>query len=339
MRLAERIVPPHMTMFEHVIGVSKTMMIHSAVKLRIAEQLAGGPKSPAELAAASGADPDAVARLLRALACCGVFEQGTDGKYANNRVAETLLPGAPMRDFAEYVGSQANVAAYADLHRTVQTGANAFERVHSTDLWTWFAEHPDEGQLFATAMVNLTSVDAPLVAASYSFAGIRTLCDVAGGRGPLLAEILTQHRDVRGILFDDPTILEQAGAFLERRGVGDRVEHVAGNFFERVPEGADAYLLKDILHNWDDRRALLILGSCRRAMKAGQTLLVVEALVEPTTLVAPGPLMDIHMMTVCCGGRQRSELEIRDLLATGGFRVERVIRLPSPTCIVEAVAA
>jgi len=339
LRMAARIVPPHMTMFEHVIGVGKTMMLRSAVELKIAEQLAFGPKSPADLAEASGADADAVARLLRALACLGVFERREDGRYTNNRLAETLLPGAPMRDFLLYVASQANVAAYADLHRTVETGANAFERVHGTDLWSWFAGHPDEGRLFASAMVNLTSVDAPFIVASYPFGQIGTLCDIAGGCGPLLAEVLARNASVRGVLFDDARVLEQARAFLAERGVEERVERVAGSFFDRVPEGADAYLLKDILHNWDDARALTILGNCRRAMKPGQKLLVVEALVEPETLVAPGPLIDIHVMTVCSGGRQRSEREMGELLTRGGFRVERVIRLPSPTCVVEASAA
>ena len=262
------------------------------------------------------------------------------GRVANNRLSETLRKGgvASMNDVASYFGSKSNIEAWADFERTVMQGDPGFARVHGASVWDWFAKHDDESRAFAGTMTSLTEQDAPSIASSYPFGRHAKICDVAGGRGTLLAEILVQHATSRGVLFDEAHVLEVATPYLTARGVDARVERVAGSFFERVPDGCDAYILKDILHDWDDARSLTILQNVRKAMKPGSTLLVCEILVERFSTLLPGPLVDVQMLNVCDGGRQRSEGEMGALLGRAGLRLKKVHGTPLPISIVEIEA-
>ena len=204
-------------------------------------------------------------------------------------------------------------------------------------VWEWFDGHPHERETFALAMMTMTLAQAPGIAKTYPFREVRRVCDVGGGRGTLLSEILLHHPNVRGILCDAPGVLESARRFLGRRGVLDRVELVPGSFFDEVPSGADAYLLKNVLHDWDDARSLIILRTCRAAMERGARLLVLESIVEEDCDDF-GVMADVQMMMVCCDGRERGRAEFARLLAEGGFRLERVLETPTPIAILEAIA-
>jgi hypothetical protein len=228
--------------------------------------------------------------------------------------------------------------AWADFETTVRTGKNAFERVHGASLWEHHRKHPEEGRTFAASMASVTALDAPGICAAYPFQAHASICDVAGGRGTLLAEILVKNPRARGVLFDEAHVLEQAGPVLAERGVAGRVERVAGSFFAEVPSGCDLYVLKDILHDWDDARALSILRTVRRAMRPGTKLLVLEVLLEDDEFDAPGALLDVHMMTATCDGRQRSERELAALFAASGLAMVGVHVTPMPVSVVEAVA-
>jgi DNA-binding transcriptional ArsR family regulator len=336
---AHALVPAEVRLLELAVGVAPTKLLHVVAKHRIADLLADGPRTAPELAERTGLDAGALHRTLRALAHLGVFTLRRDGRFENNRLSATLCDGrrGRLREAAVYLGSAANVAAWNDLEETVRTGRNAFERVFGMSIWEWFDGHPDERETFANFMMGRTAADAPLIASLYPFGEVGRICDVGGGRGTLLSELLIRHPHLRGILCDAPGVIASARALLQRRGVADRVELVAGSFFESVPVGADAYLLKNILHDWDDARSLRILGVVRRAMQPGQRLLVIEWLTERNDSAALGALSDVQMMTVCGDGRERGRLELEQLLRQGGFHVTRV--LPSPTVsIVEAVA-
>jgi hypothetical protein len=340
LRAADALVPPQLPVFEDAVGIGVTMTLAVAVRLRLADRLAGGPQAVADLAVAADADPDALGRLLRALASGGYFRRLPDGRYANNRRSTVLrheVPGS-LAHFVASMGLPSTVAAWADFERTVQSGRNAFERLHGMTPWDWFAQHPDEGATFAGAMVDLTRLDSPAVAVAYPWSGFRSLCDVAGGRGTLLAEILRRHPGVRGVLVDTPEVTAAARRYLADQGVVDRVDVVAGNFFEHLPAGSDAYILKDILHDWDDARALTILGRCREAMRSAARLLVVEVVVEPASTRPPGPWIDLHMMTVCAEGRQRSRADFTRLGDAAGFRLSRVVPTATPVSVVELLA-
>ena len=244
-----------------------------------------------------------------------------------------------FRDFADYFGSASNVGAWADFDRTLESGKNAFERVHGMSVWDWFDRHPEELRVFATAMAAMTQVDAPGVARAYPFGEVRRVCDVAGSRGMLLAEVLARHKHLRGVLFDNAGVIAGAPPLLGARGVQDRVELSSGSFFDKVPEGCDAYLLKNVLHDWDDERSVTILQNCRRAMQPGSRLLVVELVVERHAARGIGPMSDVQMMMVCNEGRERSRADFARLFERAGFAFKRVLPTQTLMSIVEGVAS
>ena len=337
-RLAHAVIPPQFVVVEHAAGLATTQLLAIAARLRIADLLASGPRTAQELAQETQAHPEAMHRMLRALVSLNVFAlDTTTGRFRNNRLSSALrtdITGS-ARAIAEYFGTSANMLAWADAEETIRTGRNAFERVHGMTVWDWFACHPEEERLFADGMQELTAADAPAVAAAYPFGEVQRICDVGGGRGTLLAYVLAVHPHLRGVLFEAPGIVEMAREFLHAWGLADRVDIRSGNFFASVPDGCDAYLLKDVLHDWDDAHALQILRTIRQTMQPGQRVLICETLVEPMETALPGPLIDVCMMMVCREGRQRSRTEVTTLLEQAGLTCIRVLPTALPISIVE----
>lgn len=337
--LADRVVPAAAAMVDRAGGSGETQAIRTASRLAIADRLAGGAKSAAELARETGSDEDALHRTLRALAAAGVFRLDAEGRFSNNRLSNALRRDrAGVGPVAEYFGSEATFAAWADLPRTVATGENAFPRIHGQSVWSWFDEHPDDLATFAAAMGAVTEMYAPAVAAHPVFGRIGRIADLGGGRGTMLAAILRRHPRLRGVLLDAPGVLEQARPYLSRHGVLERTELVPGNFFAEAPAGCDGYLLKQVLHDWDDERCATILSACRRAAAPGAKLLVVESIVERNDARGFGAKVDLHMLVACDGGRERGREEFRSLLAASGFALSGVFPTASPVWILEATA-
>jgi hypothetical protein len=337
--LAHRLAPAEVRIFEMSIGAVMTHLLGAVARHRIADRLAQGPLTAAELAAQTQLDPDALHRALRALAALDVFTLLPDGRFANNRYSNALRGGRlmRMREYAEYFASGSNLRAWSDSEATLRDGKNAFERVHGMSVWDWFEQHPDERETFAQLMMGLTAMDAPAIAKLYPWHEVQRVCDVAGGRGTLVSELLVRHRHLRAVLCDAPGVLESARVLLEQRGVAGRVELVPGNIFAEVPIGADVYTLKNILHDWDDARSLQILGVVRKAMKPGARLLVCEVLTERNDPHSLGALSDVHMMMVCSDGRERSRQEYAELLTQSGFRPGRVLASPMVS-VIEGIA-
>jgi O-methyltransferase domain/Dimerisation domain len=346
---ADLAVPAPVALFEQICGYMHTHLLRAAARLRIAELLAAGPATAEELAARADVDAESLRRLLRGLVTLGVFSLGSDGRFRNNRMSLALLPEAPvsLRDSALYFGSASQLQAWGEIEHIVFRGArgsggaggeSGFERVHGMTTWDWFEHHPEERAAFAGTMVGITRLYAPGVATAYPFGELRRLCDVGGGHGDLLAEVLLRHPHLSAVLLDSAGVLATAGPFLAARGVLERVELLAGSFFDAVPAGCDAYLLKNILHDWDDPSAARILDNCRRVMQPGQRLLVVEAVVEPDTTRGIGPLSDLQMMAICSGGRERSRAEYAHLFEEAGLRLQRVVPTPGPMSVVEGIA-
>ncbi|MEP7010632.1 MAG: methyltransferase [Acidobacteriota bacterium] len=337
--LADRMVPASAAMVDRASGTGQTQAIRTASRLAIADRLGHGPQTAAALAEEVGADADALHRTLRALASSGIFRLDTQGRFSNNRLSEALRSDrAAVGPVAEYFGSEATVTAWADLIRTVETGENAFPRIYGQSIWTWFDEHPNDLATFAAAMGAITEMYAPTVAANPAFGRIARLADLGGGRGTMLAAILRRHPNLRGVLVDAPGVLDQALPYLERQGVLDRVERVPGNFFVEAPSGCDGYLLKQVLHDWDDERCRTILATCRRAAAPGAKLLVVESIVERNEAAGFGAKVDLHMLVACDGGRERSREEFRRLLEASEFALSAVHPTASPMWILEAIA-
>ena len=340
LRAADAVVPAQLAVFERVAATASSVVVAELARLRIADLVAEGPLTAVEIAKRTSTDAGAMERTLRFAVAIGIFTRDAQGRFTNNRLSSALSTGGlySAQSFGEYFGSRSNFAAWGDFSETLRTGKNAFERVHGKSIWDWFDEHPQEQATFAHCMMTMTLVEAPGIAATYPFREVGTICDVGGGRGTLLSELLIRHAHLRATLCDGPTVLASARTLLAQRGVLGRVDLVEGSFFDGVPRGADAYVLKNILHDWDDARCIAILKNCRASMERGDKVLVIEALVEETS-DAYGALADLQMMVVCCDGRERGRADFERLLDASGFRLGRVMPTPTAMVILEGVAS
>lgn len=339
LRAADAVVPPYMGLFDRFMGAATTMLVHTAAKAHIADELVGGPLDAAELARRTGSDADALERMMLALVSSGVFRREADGRFANNRVSSAMVTGSKdnARGFAEFFGFEPIVRAWANIPRTLRDGVGAFEAVHGRPVWQWMDEEPSVRAAFVEGMSSMTTVVAPAIAAAYPFGEVKTVCDVGGGVGIVLAATLKRHPHLRGMLFDSEGMLSEAGPFLDAHGIADRVERVPGSFFESIPRGADAYILKTVLHNWGDENALKILRNCRAAMDPGHRLVVADFLVVPDAFSTLVPYMDIAGMMIF-SGRERSTERLKQMFAETGFRFGRVMPLPGVQAVYEGVA-
>jgi len=305
--------------------------IHVAATLGIADLLEDGSRSADELAEATGTYAPSLYRLLRALASVGVFTEQGDGRFGSTPLAEYLRTDAPgsLRAWARLIGQPYVWASWGHLLHSVRTGEPAFPDLHGTNVWEHRAAHPEEGAIFDAAMTDLSAPVAEAVAQSYDFSRIGVLADVGGGEGGLLAAILAANPALRGVLFDQPHVVATAGALLERAGVADRCEVVGGSFLETVPEGADAYLLKSVIHDWDDAAAIEILRTCRAAMADTARLLVVEPVIQPGNEPDRAKFSDLNML-VMLGGRERTADDFERLYTEAGFNLTSVVPTGSP---------
>lgn len=332
------ITPPEVVVLEKATGVAITMAVATFVKHYV-PLLDEGPISAEEAARRLGRDPDTTFRFLHFVASGGFVTMRADKRFEHNRVSRILTPGHRSRSaqFVEYFASGSNVRSWLDVDQTLVTGKNAFDRVHGMSVWEWFDQHPEERECFAEAMMGFTLGDAPFVAAGYPFKEVKTICDVGGGRGTLISELLLRHPHLHATLVDGAGVLDLARALLEHRGVANRVTLTPGNFFEKVPSGLELYTLKNVLHDWDDERSLVILRTVRAAMQPGQKLLIIESFIDRSQ---PDPMVsgaDMQMMMVCGEGRERTEADFRALLEKAGFTPARAFPHPVVS-MIEGIA-
>ncbi len=332
-------LPPPVRLVQMMTGYWISQSIYVAAKLGIADHLMDGPRTSEELAAACQAHAPSLYRLLRGLASVGVFTEVDAGRFALTPTAEWLRTDHPdsMRALAIMYGEE-QYQAWGGLLASIQTGAPAFDRRFGASYFHYLAEHPEPAATFNAAMTGWSAQVARAVVEAYDFSACATVVDVGGGHGTLLAAILTANPHLRGILVDLPHVAASATAFLGAAGVADRCQIIAGDFFEALPSGGDAYILAQILHDWDDERSFTILQNCRSAMAPAGRILIVELVIPPGNEPSLGKLLDLHML-VLLTGRERTEVEYRDLLAAAGFRLTRIIPTSSGASIVEAVGA
>lgn len=321
-------------------GYRSSALLYVAARLGIAELLADGPKSSAELARALGAHAASLQRVLRALAALAVCSERSDGRFA--LTARGMLLRADARDSARgsaILCGEEYYVAWGELLHTVMTGEPAFEHVFGMTQWEHRQKHPELNEHFNEGLEHGTTRATRAILAAYDFSRFHTVADVGGGHGALIAAILKAHPSVNGILFDQPHVLDGARSCLQAEGVAARCRLVATDFFDHLPDGADACVLKSVVNDWDDERSLAILKNCRSALGGRGTLLVIERILPEGTHPDTGAsLMDLQMMVVT-GGRLRTAAEHRALLAAAGFRMTRVIPTRSGRHIVEAVPA
>jgi hypothetical protein len=281
-------------------------------------------------------------RLLRALAGVGVFAQQADGRFRLNRAAELLREDGADSLWATVVmlGEEQH-RCWDDLIETVRTGEPAFERLYGRPVFDYLGEHPEQARIFDAAMTGFSGRETRAILDAYDLSGVGTLADIGGGAGSKLAGILGRYPAMRGLLFDLPHVVERARPVLEAAGVSERCDVQGGDFFERAPVGADAYVLGHIIHDWDDAKAGRILDNLRRAMSSGARLVVVEYVIPEVAAVSSGDgaslgkWLDLHML-VAAGGLERTELEYRRLFAAHGFRLTGVVPTAGDVSVIEA---
>ena len=328
---------PQLQMRSLLMGFIVSRGIQVAAELGLADALANGPKGRDALAREVGAHADTMDRLMRTLASFGVFERLPDGRYANTPCSECLRSDTPgsMRALARMYGGSAVWEAWAGLEHSVRSGEPGFAHIHGTPMFEYLAAHPDSARRFDEGMVAVSRMMNEALVDAYEWDTIGTLVDVAGGVGGTLAAILRAHPRVQGVLFDVPHVIERGRDYLAQQGVAARCRTEAGSFFDAIPGGADVYFLKHIIHDWDDDDCLRILRTCKAAMPDRAKLLVCEKIVPPGNEASFAKIMDMVMLVLTDGGRERTEMEFRDLFSRAGLRLARVLPTRADNSILE----
>ncbi len=305
-----------------VNGYRISQAIYVAATLGIADLLAGGPRTSDELAAETDADPRSLYRLLRALASVGVFREEDGRRFALTELGDGLRSDAPegIAGWAAFIGRPSIWQAWGELLHSVRTGENAFRHVHRTDVWTYRAQRPEESAVFDRAMMALTNSANRALLDAYDFGRFGVVVDVGGGNGTLLAGLLAADPAMHGVLFDQPHVVASAEVVLGEADVADRCSIIGGSFFDGVPEGGDAYLLKAIIHDWEDEESIAILRSCQAAVPAGGMLLVIERVIDRPNEDPVTKFTDLNML-VAPGGQERTLDEFGRLFVAAGFRL------------------
>lgn len=331
--------PPQVVVQQMINGFRTTQMLYVAARLGIADLLADDPRSVDELAEAASANAGALYRILRGLAAFGVFTEVAPRQFGLTPQAELLRAGHPnsLRPLAIFMGEEP-YRAWGDLLHTAHTGETAFDHVYGEPHFTWLAHHPEASATFNASMSGGSQRAASSILPAYDFAAAETIVDVGGGEGALLAAILRANPGPRGVLFDLDHVVAEARPALAAAGLAERCVTVAGDFFTTPPPAGDLYLLKNIIHDWDDARSLAILRNCAVAMPPGARIVLIELLIEPGNAPSLAKSLDLQML-VMNGGRQRTEEEYRQLYAAAGLRLTRVIPTASEFSLVEGERA
>lgn len=321
-------------------GYMASMCLFIAAKLKIADLLADGSKSVYELSSVTGMHEDRLYRVLRSLAMVGIFSEVGARKFALTPPAATLRSDVPesMHAMVLWLCDPFHFTTFAELPHSVETGETTFDYIYGKSAFEYFPEDPVEEERFNNAMTCMSNIMVPAVLEAYDFSGIGTLLDVAGGHGALLCAILERYPKMKGMLVDLPSVVEGTHKAVSKRGLKDRCHVAHGDFFASVPGGADAIIMKHIIHDWEDDKAIAILTNCRKALagKPNARVILVEGVLPEGNEPHMGKLIDLEMM-VFPGGRERTEAEFRSLFEKAGLRLNRVIPTNAPLAVVEAV--
>jgi hypothetical protein len=330
---------PEDTILDLVVGFWSACAVATTARLGIADRLAGGPRTAAELAAELHLDMDALFRLLRAISSLGMLSREGDGRFRLTALGERLRSDVPGSQRA-LIASELDTAHYLPwgrLEESVRTGGPVFEKVFSMKAWEYYRDrNPGEGRLFSENMTAMSQIETRGILAAYSFGGARCIVDVGGAHGAFLAAALQQAPSARGILFDQTQVVAEADRVLGQFGVADRVQCIAGDFFGGLPRGGDVYLLKHILHDWNDEDCVRILRRVREAMAPDGRVVVAELpLPEEGEATPIGVMLDLNMLLML-GGRERTAAEYAALFEQAGLRLEHVTPTAAPIALIEA---
>ena len=330
--------PPQMAMLQMTSGYWISQSIYAAAKLGIADLLKDGAKTCDELANSTGTNSRSLYRVMRALAQVGVFAEKEEGTFSITPLSACLQSDHPksMRALAILFGEE-QYKAWGDILYSVQTGESSFEHLFGMPVFDYYAQNPESGKTFNQAMTSGSDAEKAAVVETYDFSNIHKLVDIGGGQGSFISAILKANPDLQGVLFDLESVVKAAPDVISAEGVSDRCEIAGGSFYDSVPSGADAYILKHVLHDWDDETSLTILKNCHQAMAENGKLLVVEQVVPPGNEPALAKFMDVNMMMLHPGGCERTEAEYQALFEAAGFKLTKTTPTKAMVSVIEAV--
>jgi hypothetical protein len=319
-----------------IAGNWLTQMIYVAAKLDIATRLAKGPRSAAELAKATKMHERSLYRLLRALASVGIFAETPAGKFKLTPMAACLRDDVPgsQRAMAILTGEEM-YGVFGQMFEGVRTGKIQFDRVHGQPFFNWLSRHPEKSKNFDRAMVSAHGREASALVDAYNFKGVKNLTDVGGGNGSLITTVLKANKHINGSIYDLPDVAQRAKANLKAAGVAGRCKTIGGSFFESIPAGSDTYMMRHIIHDWDDKKCIKILRNIAKVIPANGRLLVIESVIEKGNAPSFGKLLDITMLLIP-GGMERTREEFGALLKAGGFKITRIIPTQAEVSVIEA---
>lgn len=331
-------VSPAAQLMQMIFGFVTTQAISVAARLNLADLLNDGAKTVDELARATGTQARPLYRILRALASVGIFAEDAAGRFSLTRLAEPLRSDTPnsLRDFSIFIGADWHWRAWGDLFGSAQSGLPAFESIYGKAYFDYLGENTGPAQVFNDAMTSISTAASAAIIDGYDFSGINTLVDVGGGHGMLLCSILEKYPQMSGMLIDAPSVITGTKGAIDARGLSQRCEAVGGDFFASVPAGGDAYIMKHIIHDWNEERASTILQCCRRQMPKEGRLLVVEMVIPEGNVPSFGKLMDLEML-ILLHSYKRTEAEYRELFNRSGFNLTRIVPTRSAYSVIEGM--
>ena len=330
---------PQAVMARLLTGYWISQALHVAAHLGIADLLDNGPQSVAHLTKSTGAHERSLYRLLRALAGEGVFLEDAQGRFGLTPLGECLRSDVPnsQRSMAILNGEE-HYRCWGELLYSVQSGQTAFEKLYGQPIFPYLAAHPRQARIFDEGMVGVHGAETKAMLDAYDFCGIGTLVDIGGGNGSLLAATLQRHPSLRGLLFDRPDVIERARSNIQALGLENRCTLIGGNFFEMAPTGGDAYLMRHIIHDWNDEQCRTILRNCHKVVPSSGKLLLIESVIPPGNEPSFAKLLDLTMLVIP-GGMERTEAEYREILASAGFQLARVVATAAHVDVLECVPA
>jgi hypothetical protein len=333
--------PPPGVLMHLITGKFVTQSVATIAELKVCDHMKDGPRTSDDLAKECGADPDALYRVMRLLASVGVFTEKDGRSFTLTPVGNLLRTDVPgsLAAFAAFVGASFHNGAWTQLTHSVRTGNSGFTKQHGKPVFEWCESHPAEWAIFNAAMTGVAQMGLDAVLKAYDFSQFKAIADVGGGHGALLSAILKAAPQARGILFDLPQVVEGAKKTFAANGLASRCEIVGGDFFKSVPGNCDAYVMKSIIHDWSDDRAITILKNCASNLTKGGKVILLEQVMTPPGVPGMARLLDLEMLVMTEGGRERTEAEFGSIFAKAGLKLTRCVSTQSPVTVVEAEKA
>lgn len=328
---------PKIAVTQMILGYVTSKAIHTAARLNIADLIAAnGPMNCSELSEKSGAHVESLYRLLRALASIGIFQEARDGKFSLTPMAECLTEHSPdsLKAMSLSTGS-VFYKAYEEFPFAVQTGEGGFKKAFGVPIFDYLTNNPAEGKLFDRMMTDFHGDETEPMVNTYDFSVFKTVVDVGGGNGSVISAVVNKNRSVSGVLYDLPDVIKRSKENIAAWGLSDRIRMESGSFFESVSRGGDAYILRHIIHDWNDKDAVTILTNCRKAMNAGGKVLVVEAVIPKGNDANPFKWLDLTMLMI--GGKERTEEQFDNVFSEAGLKLNRIVPFTPVMNVVEGI--